>query len=181
MARIMKAKYFPDCSIIEAQQGKRSSFVWQSIHNASSLLCEGLVWQVRNGRKIRIWQDKWIPQKSTFMVQSRPSFLAPTATVNELMVDMGQEWNKVLVEKIFFPKEAKHIFSIPLSGTSQDDALIWRGTAKGVFSMRSAYYMQKEVEEEAQARCSVRGPTSEVWVMRTSIDTSLRPNNNIGI
>lgn len=159
----MKAKYFSDCSIIDARRGRRLPFVWRSIHSACSLLLKGLVCQVGNGEKFRIWQNTWIPQKSTFMIQSWPTFFAPTATVNELMVGEAHEWNQALVEQNFSTEEVKIIFSIPLSRTSQEDVLILRGTTKGVFSVRSAYHMQKEVEEETQAECSSHGPTSEVW------------------
>jgi hypothetical protein len=36
------------------------------------------------------------------------------------------------------------IQTIPISRTNQEDALMWRGTAEGVFSVKSAYYLQKE-------------------------------------
>lgn len=61
VARIMKAKYFPNCSILDACQGSRPSFSWRSIHSACSLLWEGFIWRVGNGEKICTWQDKWIP------------------------------------------------------------------------------------------------------------------------
>jgi hypothetical protein len=54
IARIMKAKYFPDCSVLEASLGKKPSFAWRSIHSSMDLLQEGLVWRVGNGKTIRI-------------------------------------------------------------------------------------------------------------------------------
>jgi hypothetical protein len=65
-------------------------------------------------------------------------------------------WNHALVNQIFSLEEVKLILSIPLSGTRQDD-VIWRGTAKGVFSVWSAYHMQKEVEEVGQVESSYGG------------------------
>jgi ribonuclease HI len=64
---------------------------------------------------------------------------------------------------MFSQEEANLILSFPLSGTRQDDVLVWRGTAKGVFSVRSAYYMQKEVEERSKAENSHGGRLSVVW------------------
>jgi hypothetical protein len=32
---------------------------------------------------------------------------------------------------------------VPISCTNQEDIQIWRGTKNGVFSMKSAYYLQK--------------------------------------
>jgi hypothetical protein len=85
VARIMKAKYHPDCSIIKATRGRKPSFAWRSIQSSSDLIREGLIWRVGNGEKIRIWQDKWLPMPSTFKVYARPALLHPTATVKELI------------------------------------------------------------------------------------------------
>jgi hypothetical protein len=46
---------------------------------------------------------------------------------------------------LFTEEEVKNIRKIPLSSTDQKDTLIWRGTKNGVFSVRSAYHMQKEL------------------------------------
>ena len=43
VARIMKAKYFPNCSVLESSIGKKSSFAWKSIHSSCPLIKEGLV------------------------------------------------------------------------------------------------------------------------------------------
>ncbi|XP_059437076.1 uncharacterized protein LOC132170205 [Corylus avellana] len=60
IAKIMKAKYYPECSVLDAPCGKKPSFAWRSIQNSSDLVNEGLIWRVGNGQSIRIWQDKWV-------------------------------------------------------------------------------------------------------------------------
>lgn len=40
VARVLKAKYFPECSFMEAQLGTRVSYAWQSIFEAKELLDE---------------------------------------------------------------------------------------------------------------------------------------------
>jgi hypothetical protein len=45
IARIMKAKYYPKCSILEASVGRTPSFAWRIIHGSCDLLREGYgVW-----------------------------------------------------------------------------------------------------------------------------------------
>jgi hypothetical protein len=66
-----------------------------------------------------------------------------------------------LLEQIFSPNEVKKILSIPLSSTKKEDILLWRGTVKGDFSVRSAYHLQKKVKEVNIARCSTS--CSDVW------------------
>jgi hypothetical protein len=54
IAKIIKAKYFLNCLVLEAFLGKKPSFAWRSIHSSRDLLREGLVWRVGNGKTIRI-------------------------------------------------------------------------------------------------------------------------------
>jgi hypothetical protein len=42
--------------------------------------------------------------------------------------------------KLSTPTKVESILSIPLCRTNQDDMLIWRGMAKGIFPVRSAYH-----------------------------------------
>jgi hypothetical protein len=153
----MKAKYYLNCSILEAQQGTRPSFPWGSIQGSCNLLEERLIWCVGNGEKIRIWQDKWIPQPSTYQIKSRPLQLDPQATIRDVMEGDQKGWNFELVNQIFSQEEVKLILSIQLCGPWQDDALIWRGTAKGIFSVRSAYHLQLELDRNDQATSSQGG------------------------
>jgi hypothetical protein len=162
-ARIMKAKYFPDCSVLDASLGKKPSFAWRSIQSSSDLVKEGLVWRVGNGKNIRIWKDRWLYTPSTFRVQSVPRLLADTATVSQLIDVNSKWWNIELLEQLFTKEETIAIKSIPISATDQADRLIWRGTVKGCFSVRSAYYIQKEAEALQQAGGSRSNNKVAVW------------------
>jgi hypothetical protein len=53
------------------------------------------------------------------------------------------------------------IQAVPISCTNQEDILIWRGTKNGVFSVKSAYYLQKEVESFSMAGNSSRGDVTK--------------------
>lgn len=75
----MKAKYYPQCSILEAPLGASPSFSWRSIWNARALLLEGLRWRVGNGDQIGICTDKWVPQLFSFKICSPPSYLGVEA------------------------------------------------------------------------------------------------------
>jgi hypothetical protein len=72
--------------------------------------------------------------------------------------------NIQLLELLMFTKEEiKMIQSIPISCTSRSDAIIWRGTANGILSVRSAYYIQQDLEEQSVAGTSNLGCKREVW------------------
>ena len=57
MARVIKAKYFPDSSFWEAGRPIGFSFVWKSIWDAQCVLEHGARWQIGNGQSISVWGD----------------------------------------------------------------------------------------------------------------------------
>jgi hypothetical protein len=144
VARLMRAKYYPDGSILEAQVGTRPSFAWRSISSSCEVLNEGLIWRIGNGATVQIWKDKWIPNPSTFRIVTPPNILSPNATVKELFELDLKGWNIPILEDIFSIEEVQWIRSLPISCTNQPDTLIWRSTNNGIFSVRSAYHLQME-------------------------------------
>jgi len=58
VARVLKEKFFPNGSFLEAQLGRHPSFAWRSISQAREVLESGLVWRVGNGEKISEWGDR---------------------------------------------------------------------------------------------------------------------------
>ncbi|KAI4996801.1 hypothetical protein ZWY2020_052143 [Hordeum vulgare] len=62
-ARVLKARYFKDDSILSATCSAAGSFTFRSILHGRDLLREGLVWRVGTGERINIHHDAWIPRK----------------------------------------------------------------------------------------------------------------------
>ena len=56
--RVFKAKYFAGSSFLEAQVGKKPSYVWRSIMAAKETVEKGSRWCVGNGRTVEIWRDR---------------------------------------------------------------------------------------------------------------------------
>jgi hypothetical protein len=163
ITRIVKAKYYPEGTVLEAALGKKPSFAWRSIQGSIELVREGLVWRVGNGQNIRIWKDRWLPFPNTFRVQSPPRILDEYSTVSALIDVNSNWWNHTLMEQIFSDEELRAIQSIPVSATNQADILIWRGTTKGTFSVRSAYHIQKEKEMKDKVESSMRLRKNTIW------------------
>ena len=49
---VFKAKFFPSCSVMEANSSSKGSFAWKSIIQASRIVEMGSVWQVGDGKSI---------------------------------------------------------------------------------------------------------------------------------
>jgi hypothetical protein len=60
-ARVLKARYFPNTSMLEATASAGISYSWRSILKGISLLKEGLIWRIGDGRTtVNIWTDAWL-------------------------------------------------------------------------------------------------------------------------
>lgn len=71
-ARVMKAKYFPNSSIIEARLGYCPSYLWKSLWGAKSLIIEGTIWRVGIGTSIKVWKDPWLPLENGRFLSTAP-------------------------------------------------------------------------------------------------------------
>ena len=138
--RVFKSKYFPRSSILEAKPSLRGSIAWKSILGASKLINKGLIWRVRAGSKIRIWEDKWLPIRDHNAILSPRPPQSPLTYVSHLIDEHSNTWKEGLIKASFMPSEAEAILGIPLSSTNASDTAVWGGTRDGVYSVRSGYH-----------------------------------------
>ncbi|XVF52632.1 hypothetical protein PTKIN_Ptkin05aG0033800 [Pterospermum kingtungense] len=59
--KVLKAKYFPSCSFLEAKLGYRLSLIWKRIWENKSWMREGMIWKIGDRRQIDLWREAWIP------------------------------------------------------------------------------------------------------------------------
>ena len=76
-------------------------------------------------KKIRIWQDNWLPRKHPPHTLSCPLANFESATVDILIDPRSRQWNGDMVDGLFNTEEAKIIKSIPLSQEAAEDILFW--------------------------------------------------------
>ena len=75
-----------------------------------------------------------------------------------------RRWRADLVKSIFLPFEAKTILNIPISYNLPEDKIIWVGNMKGVFTVKSAYYVTLNMvdsSEEGESSCG--DPRQQLW------------------
>ena len=56
--RVFKARFFPNCSILDAKESRSGSYVWKSIIRARDVIRKGMVWRIRTGEAVQIKEDR---------------------------------------------------------------------------------------------------------------------------
>ena len=64
--RVYKVRYFPNCSFLEAELGRKPSFVWRSLIAASEVVVRGSRWRVGDGSRILVLSSNWLPHRPIF-------------------------------------------------------------------------------------------------------------------
>ena len=73
VARLFKAKYFPQESYLSSSLGSNLSFVWRGVWSAKEVVNRGIRWRVGDGKSIYIWMDVLIRDLPGFRVRTTPA------------------------------------------------------------------------------------------------------------
>ena len=69
-ARVLKAKYYPNGSLLQAGLKKGASFTWQSIMKGLEMFKKGYIWRIGTGEDVNIWNDPGIPSSLVHQVRT---------------------------------------------------------------------------------------------------------------
>ncbi|XP_057248290.1 uncharacterized mitochondrial protein AtMg00310-like [Beta vulgaris subsp. vulgaris] len=123
LSRVMNAKYYPHGDIFQARLGYSNSYSWSSIWSAKSLVKEGLIWKVGDGKSINLWHDPWLSDEDgRFVLSNR---VAGLKLVGDLIDNDRKEWKTDVIENLFEERDQKCILAIPLSSRCLQDELTW--------------------------------------------------------
>ncbi|XP_075645175.1 uncharacterized protein LOC142616192 [Castanea sativa] len=169
--RVFKARFFPNCTILEANPLTNGSYAWKSILSAREVVRKGMVWQIGDGKTVSLKEDKWLPDQVYRSVSSPLPSIPPNAKVSRFIDEKNGKWKEAEIRRNFLPHEAKKIMSIPLSTRLPQDSPIWSKTPSGIFSTRSAYKLL--VNEASASSLGSSNPHPQrnlwrgVWMLRT--------------
>ncbi|XP_041026997.1 uncharacterized protein LOC121267211 [Juglans microcarpa x Juglans regia] len=168
--KVLHDKYFKSSGVLDAKLGRNPSLIWRSLWGALDLLKEGLVWRVGNGKSINIWGDRWIPQPSSYKIQSPVKCLTEVDKVAKLIDESKGEWKKEIVKEVFNEGEAEIICRLPISKTGRSDKQIWALSKNGIFNVKSAYHFEMQrrrrlVGESSKVSFEKKG-WSDIWRLK---------------
>jgi ribonuclease HI len=166
LSKVLKSRYYPRCSFIDAPIGYQPSYAWRSILSAREVLEKGTIRSIGNGRTTKIWKDTWLPDFTKIRSRNADCDLSEDAMVAELIDDETSQWNRTLIFNSFSNSDAIKIVSTPLSLSLPEDKSCWFWEKDGMYSVRSAYHLLCNGRENSQP-----GPSSsrddrlwkEIW------------------
>lgn len=134
VAQVLKEKYFMEGNLLEAKLGLNPSYIWESLQSALDLVRQGLKWRVGDGKRIKVWKDRWIPSNSYGLTLSLVKNLHLETNVQLLIDENASKWNDNLVYATFNPDKTLAICCILLRNRGQKinayGILFSRGTSQ---------------------------------------------------
>jgi len=118
---------------------------------------------VGDGKKIRIWGDRWVPSKSSAKITTPVLYGQKTSNVEVLINLVSIRWRTEIIDHVFNEQEAEAIKNIPLSSTNQMDVLVWPFTPFGNYSVKSGYWFLFENSAQPQRADQDSGFWKKIW------------------
>ncbi|KAF7831575.1 retrotransposon protein, putative, unclassified [Senna tora] len=100
-SQVLKARYFPSSTFLEADLSYNPSLTWRSILAGRKVLEKGLTCRIGDGQTTMAFRDNWIPNFSPTEVLNSCIRHCPNLLVYTLMSSQGV-WNREAI-CVFFP------------------------------------------------------------------------------
>lgn len=130
MARVMKARYFPNGSNLNACLGHNPSYTWRSMHSTRDFLKLGCRWRIRDGTMINLWGEPWICGPARCLLSPSMDHVNDL-WVCDLMLLGIKTWNEPFIISLFMREVADLVLQVPQVEASQHDMMVWQPTKMG--------------------------------------------------
>ncbi|KAL8135927.1 hypothetical protein AgCh_010516 [Apium graveolens] len=101
VARIFKARYYPNNHVLQAQRGQDASFIWSGICEARDELSKGYRWILGDGASINVFSDQWLKGKVTLHVEEQYVSSNRFDKVKEYIRPDIKQWDEAKVHRPF--------------------------------------------------------------------------------
>ncbi|KAG6639486.1 hypothetical protein CIPAW_10G104200 [Carya illinoinensis] len=99
----------------------------------------------------------------TYQIQTPMNTFDIETRVEALIDKVTILWKKEVVAAVFREDEAKLIQSIPLSSKGSCDRRIWEASARGIFSVKSANFLETLLQKRSTGDTSSSGSANGLW------------------
>lgn len=93
LSRIYKARYFPDCHLLQAKMRTVASFIWAGLMITKDSLTNGFRWVLGDGKDINAVADPWLRNKDGYRVDQTMNYGVTNIPVSEFIMTIGRSWD----------------------------------------------------------------------------------------
>jgi hypothetical protein len=133
VARVLKAKYFPNGNLLGAKICCNPSFTWRSICSSRVLLKEGLRWNIGDESHINVWLDNWVCRPNQSKIQPLTFPINNTLLVSDLLHTESKHWDEDIVRSLVGAEDVDSVLNTPLLDSVTVDTLTWWPDSRGIF------------------------------------------------
>ena len=146
VARLLKARYYPDGNILSAVGKTKASYAWKSLIFGRDLLKQGMRFIIGNGSTVSMWSDPWLPTHPPRAPRAIIGMEEIESVENYIKTD-GMGWNMdKLMEKVI-PEDIEIIRKLKISSKAELDLLGWHYTDDGIYSVKSGYWLSTHLPD----------------------------------
>jgi ribonuclease HI len=143
---MLKAVYFPNTDILQANIGSNPSQIWRALCEGRDVLSMGLIRRIGDGRTTNVWNENWVPRNFNLRPVCAKT-REPPQRVSEFMCATTRTWKEEVLNQHLIPMDVEAVKTIPISHTMQPDFWAWHYEKNGIFTVRSAYKMIVEIKQ----------------------------------
>ncbi|KAL8131372.1 hypothetical protein AgCh_007343 [Apium graveolens] len=143
VSKVFKARYFPDCSFMDAQIGNNPSFIWRSIWETKHVIAASMRWKIGSGNFVNVIGQPWLLDENNPFVTSTIQGLQ-NHKVSALMSMDHKGWDEEILCDMFNTRDQQCIRRINLLESSEEDKLYWAKEVSGHYSVRSSYRLLQQ-------------------------------------
>jgi hypothetical protein len=137
VAKVYKARYFPNSSFIASHLGNNPSYAWRSIWKSRQVLMRGCRWSIGDGTKIHVMHEPWLLKEDGKWIHSPQAQSVSNLYVNQLWLPNRKAWDSNKIQLMFPSHVANSILTIPLFDDVEEDQLVWDDDKFGNYSVKS--------------------------------------------
>ena len=139
---MLKARYFPHSTFLQASLGNNPSYTWHSIWATLDILHRHSRLSVGNGASILVTKDPWLSVDGLGMVTTKLGDTYKEVRVEELFQPRTQQWDRDLFSCLLNPRDRELILNMPLNLKCTTDQWYWTADDMGLYSVKSGYKIQ---------------------------------------
>ncbi|CAN0870549.1 Putative ribonuclease H protein At1g65750 [Linum grandiflorum] len=148
-ARVLISKYLKQSTNGLVERGtKRSTALWRGIKDSWELLSLGSRWSIRDGKETKFWTDSWLDSGIVLAAHARVSALISDDILVADICDDAGKWNVSFLNENLSANVVEQVLGMtPPSAELGNDKLVWGLEPNGMFSIKSAYILIKQLND----------------------------------